>query len=394
MNWPVLVVGLAVVVVTSSNVLFTMVMPRRAVGVNRITHWLNRGVLYALRGLARAVRSYEAKDALLAPAGPVALVLQLLMWAGGLTLGFGIMLTATGHAFADGLLQAITALFTVGTAHAGGRPIPSMDIAAGAMWVVIVALQIAYLPTLYGAFSRREALVTLLESRSGLPAWGPELLIRHQLVGITDTLPDLYEAWEEWAADVAESHTTYPVLLLFRSPEAWYSWVVGLLAVLDAAAIHLAVAPSSASSRARLCLRMGFTLFDRIAASLGWTVDADPDPDGDICLTFEEYSEAIDKLAAVGFPIERNAEESWPDFRGWRVNYESAAYRLADHLTAPPAPWSGPRQDMRGGPVLPRRPPQRHPGEHGRPAHPVVGTRRRFRRARGVRASGSGDAVT
>ncbi len=383
MNWAIFALGVVVAVLTSANVLFTMVLPRRPFGIDRLTLWINRFALHATSFLSRAARTYEAKDAVLAPTGPIALAVQLFTWAGGLVLGFGLLVTATHHSFGDGLLQALTALFTVGAAHAGGRAIPPFDIAAGAIWVVIVALQIAYLPTLYGAFSRREALVTLLESRAGLPAWGPEVLIRHQLVGIVDALPEFYASWEVWAADVGESHTTYPVLLLFRSPEPWYSWVVGLLAVLDAAAIHLAVAPSSASSHARLCLRMGFTLFDRIAASLGWAVDADPDPEGPLVLTFEEYAQAVDRLVAVGFPTERDAEESWPDFRGWRVNYERAAYQLADHLTAPPAPWSGPRHHMRGGPVLPKRPPQRRPGDRPSRPHVVVGpSQRRQRRAR------------
>ena len=68
-------------------------------------------------------------------------------------------------------------------------------------------------------------------------------------------------------------------------------------------------------------------------------------------------------LTQVGFPIERSAAEAWPDFRGWRINYESVAYRLCDRLTAPPAPWSGTRRHLRSGPVAPRRPPQRAPGK-------------------------------
>ena len=242
----------------------------------------------------------------------------------------------------------------------GGAPIAIVYLAA-VTGLVVVALQIAYLPALYGAFSRREGLVSLLESRAGLPAWGPELLARHQLVGISDTLPELYAAWEEWAADVAESHTTYPILLLFRSPEPWYSWLIGLLSVLDGAAMHLALAPSTASSQARLCLRMGFTLVNRVAITLGWPVDPDPDPDGPIELTFEEFERAVHMLESVGFPVERSAEEAWPDFRGWRVNYERLIYRLADRLTAPPSPWSGPRRHLRSGSVQPNRPPQRRP---------------------------------
>jgi hypothetical protein len=201
----------------------------------------------------------------------------------------------------------------------------------------------------------------MLESRAGVPAWGPELLARHQLVGIIDTLPELYSDWEEWAAAVAESHTTYPVLLLFRSPEPWFSWLLALLAVLDGAAMHLALSPATASSNARLCLRMGFTALDRIGSMLGWHLDPDPLPETPIDLSFDDFDRAVGMLKEVGFPIERSAEEAWPDFHGWRVNYETAAYRLADKLVAPPAPWSGPRRHIGRQVVEPRRPPHRRP---------------------------------
>jgi hypothetical protein len=227
---------------------------------------------------------------------------------------------------------------------------------------VVVALQIAYLPALYGAFNKRESLVAMLESRAGVPAWGPEVLARHQIVGIIDALPQFYADWELWAADLAESHTTYPVLLLFRSPEPWFSWLVGLIAVLDGAAMHLALAPSTASSQARLCLRMGLTALNRIGRTLGWKIDPDPNPEGPIDLTYEEFAGAVEMLKETGFPLERTAEEAWPDFRGWRVNYETVAYRLCDRITAPPAPWSGPRRHLRVGVVAPQRPPQRAPG--------------------------------
>jgi len=272
------------------------------------------------------------------------------------------MLERTTHSFSGAFTQAAVALFSVGTSHGGGPSSRWLDIAAGATWAIVVTLQIAYLPSLYDAFNRRETLVAMLESRAGLPAWGPEVLARHQLVGIVDALPDFYSDWEQWAADLAESHTTYPVLLLFRSPEPWYSWVVGLLAVLDGAAMHLALSPDGASSQARLCLRMGFTAFNRIAKTLGWRVDPDPNPEGPISLTFEEFRDAVHMLDEIGFPMELSAEEAWPNFRGWRVNYESNAYRLADRVMAPPAPWSGPRRHLRTGPVAPRRPPQRSPG--------------------------------
>ena len=354
-------IGLIIVVLTSVTVLFTIVLPREPRGFERLSIWVNATVRLLFLGISRVASSYEGKDALLAPMAPVALVGQLVLWASLFIVGYALMLLSTTHDVGAALVQATGALFTVGTIVLRGRPNRALDIATGGTWVVIVALQIAYLPALYQAFNRRESLVAMLESRAGVPAWGPEVLARHQLVGILDTLPAFYSSWEAWAADLAESHTTYPVMLLFRSPDAWFSWLVGLLAVLDGAAMHLALAPATASSQSRLCLRMGFTALNRIAAVLHWEVEADPKPEDPIELTFEEFESAVSMLEHVGFPMERSAEEAWPDFRGWRVNYESVAYRLCNFLVAPPAPWSGHRSHLRSGAVAPRRPPQRTP---------------------------------
>ena len=355
------VVGLFIVLVTVVSVLFILVLPRQPQGLEKLTVVVNKFVHYSFVMVSRLARTYEVKDSILAPTAPVALIAQLAWWAVSLVLGFALMLMNTTHSFVHGLTQAVTALFTVGAIHIGGTPNTTLDIGAGATWVVIVALQIAYLPSLYNSFSRRESLVTMLESRAGSPAWGPELLARHQLVGINDALPQLYADWEQWAAEVTESHTTYPVLLLFRSPEPWLNWIIGLLAVLDAGAMQLALCPTTAPSQTRLCLRMGFTLFNRLAGSLGYPIDDDPDPDAPILLTYEEFASAVEKLVLVGFPIERSAEEAWPHFRGWRINYESSAYRLADAFTSPLAPWSGTRRNLRAGVVEPKRPPHRAP---------------------------------
>ena len=109
---------------------------------------------------------------------------------------------------------------------------------AAASGLIIVALQISYLPTMYSAYNRRETEVTLLRPRAGSPAWGPELLARAQLASGVEQLTPLYASWERWAADVAESHSSYPVLLRFRSPEPHSSWIISQLAVLDAAAVQ------------------------------------------------------------------------------------------------------------------------------------------------------------
>ena len=92
------------------------------------------------------------------------------------------------------------------------------------------------------------------------------------------TMPDLYAQWERWAADIAESHTTYLPLVRFRSPGPLSSWVTGLLAVLDSAALFLALSPGAAPVvPARLCLRGGFLCFNRIARAMGIQVPEEPD---------------------------------------------------------------------------------------------------------------------
>jgi hypothetical protein len=77
---------------------------------------------------------------------------------------------------------------------------------------------------------------------------------------------------------------------------------------------------------------------------MGRPVDWDPDPDADALLDYDDYLSGVERLVAVGFPVERTAEEAWPHFRGWRANYERIAYDLAYITDAVPARWAGPRR--------------------------------------------------
>ena len=236
--------------------------------------------------------------------------------------------------------------------------------AAASTGLVIIALQIAYLPTLYAAFNRRETEVALLNARAGTPSWGPELLARTNYalgsgISTLDTLPELYSRWERWAADVAESHTAYLPLVRFRSPRPLSSWITALLAVLDSAALFLALSPTAAPVvPARLCLRSGFLCFNQIARAMGIEVpdEADEsDPVGRISLSYPDFLHAVGRMREVDFPIERDPAEAWPDFAGWRVNYERAAYAVAAAVDAVPALWSGPRRGG-GTAIAPIRP--------------------------------------
>jgi hypothetical protein len=356
------VAGLLVVVFTFASLVGTFVTPRGKSFGMRTALAVTQGVRLLGVAIARPFRAFSRKDAILAAVGPVSLLAQLATFLTLLMIGYSIALWPYASSYPDGLKIAASDVFSAGIAHVSGAGNPALQVLAAVTGAVAIALQIGYLPAIYQAFNRRESLVTLLESRAGLPAWGPELLMRHQLIASLDGLPPLYREWELWSADLAETHVSYPILLVFRSPQAGYSYVLALLTVLDAAALHLSLMPSSAPHEARFCLRMGFTALRRIAENLGWPVDYDPLPEAEIQLSYEEFAYAVDLLVKVGLPLERTAEEAWPHFRGWRVNYEAVAYRLADRVVAPRAPWSGDRRHVGVELMPPRRPPHREPG--------------------------------
>ncbi len=358
------VLGAAVVLVAWTSVLSVLVVPRRS--RDRVSRLINGGVDRVFLLATRRRASYRTRERLLGVHGPTIILAQLAIWLVLFYCGFALILQSfdrhgTGHAFA----QAGSSLFTLGYAGPAGATLSGLDYFAAATGLVVVALQIGYLPTLYSAFNRREVEVTLLTGRAGTPAWGPEILARTRF-GFTaeddgPMMEQFYLQWERWAADVSESHTNYPVLIRFRSPGDYSSWLVALIAVMDSAALWLALSPSRAPRvEARLALRMGFTTLQAIAGTFGLPVDDDPDPDSALQLSYAEYLTGIERIASTSFRMERSAEQAWPDFRGWRVNYEAVAYALAARLDAVPAPWTGPRRTG-DGPMAPIRPPNRLP---------------------------------
>jgi hypothetical protein len=340
----------------------TFIVPRDTQA--RMAAIVAKVVLTLFRNFARLFRSYERKDNFLAFQAPWFLLTLLGLWLGLLLIGFALMLWAFSPLdIATSFREAGSSLLTLGFATSREPGPTALDLLAAISGLIVIALLIGYLPVLYGAFNRRERLVTLLESRAGAPAWGPEILWRHQRISTTDALPAFYDEWERWAADVAESHSAYPVLLFFRSPDPMQSWLTALLAVMDSAALYLALCPSTAPSQARLFLRMGFTSLRTIADALGIRYDPDPRPDAPITLSHDEYMRGVQRLRDIEFPLERTPEDAWPHFRGWRVNYEQVALAIGDRVVATPGPWAGRRVAL-GDAVIPtKRPVDRTPDE-------------------------------
>lgn len=358
--WVGFAAGLMMVIATLMSVAGTLVVTR---GVNspvsRAVEWfLDLAFLLA----ARRVRSFELRDRILAWQAPLTLLIRLAVWLGLLIVGFALLLLPSlkGH-LGQAFSEAGSSVFTLGYAAPSTGDSTTLEYLAAFTGLVVIGLQVGYLPTLYAAFNKRETEVTLLGSRAGVPAWGPEILVRSRW-GIQDgdiaaILETLFLSWERWAAEVAESHTTYLTLARFRSPRPLSHWLTSLIAVMDAAALHLALAPSREPKlAARLALRMGFVALEQIARAMRQPTPDEPDPDTPIALSYDDFRGAVAMLREVDYPIERSDEEAWPHFRGWRANYDATALLLAKQLDAPPALWTGTRR-WPSTPITPRRPP-------------------------------------
>jgi hypothetical protein len=341
------VTGGLLVLLAVSSVTVTLIVSRPV--KSRLTRWVDWMVDWAYEQVAVRIGDYRRRDQLRATQAAAVLLAQLAAWLIVAYAGFALLLWPfTTRGVVSAFVDAGSSLFTLGFAVPAGTAPAVIVFLAAATGLVILTLQIAYLPALYAAYSRRETEVTVLNERAGVPSWGPELLARTYLSlgpDAIDMLSDLYAQWERWAADVGDTHSAYLPLVRFRSSQRNTSWAIALLAVLDSAALFMALSPTSAPTvSARGCLRVGFRCFVRVAEAMGFPADVDPDPRGPIDLTHEEFLDAVDYLRAVNFPIERHPAEAWKDFVGWRVNYERAAYAVAKAIDAPPAKWSGPRR--------------------------------------------------
>jgi hypothetical protein len=358
------VLGALVVAGTFSSVLRTLVIPRPT--RSGFTRVVQAAVRRPFQWLADRMGSAEAKDRVLTPMAPLSILVTLVSWLASFMIGYALLEAAVSDLAAKpALREAGSSLLTLGFASSIRSSLSAIDFCAAATGPIVMGLQVGYLPTLYSAYQRRESEVTLLQARAGTPPWGPEILARYAQADLLDSLTDLFRNWERWSAEVSETHTSYPVLIHLRSNRPHRSWLVALLAVLDAAALHLALNPSLPQSEVRMALRAGFMCLRDLADVRGIPFDRDPSPDDPISVSYDEFCRGLRRMADQGYVAERGAEQAWPHFRGWRVNYEAVAFALARDIEAVPAPWSGPRRTS--APVIvPLTPVDRRPTTRGR----------------------------
>lgn len=341
--------GLATVIATIISAVRTFVLPR---GDNV---WLTRTVFRNIRRVFefyivwRKAYSYEARDRIMAFYAPITLLLLPVVWLIYILLGFMFMFWAIGvRPWSVAFMESGSSMLTLGSVPLGSLSTSMLIFSEAVIGLGMLALLMAYLPTMYASFSRREAMVTMLEVRAGSPPSAIEMIIRvHSIRGL-EYFNQMWTEWEIWFSELEESHTSLAPVIFFRSPHPGRSWITAAGAVLDGASLVLSCVNIPRDPQAQLCIRSGYIALRAIADLLRIKYNPDPCPDDPISISREEFDDAYDELAAAGVPMLPDRDQCWRDYAGWRVNYDTVLVELAALMMAPYAPWSSDRGKVIG----------------------------------------------
>jgi len=336
-------IGFGIVGMTVVSAIKTFILPRG------IDVWLTRvvfnGVGFFFRLRAKRTKSYEDRDQVMALFAPVTLFIMPIVLLSLILVGYICLFWAIEvRPLADLFKLSGSSLLTLGYASADTVLSKMLEFSEAMIGLIMVALLIAYLPTMYSAFAKRETNVALLETWAGSPPSAVEMIARSHRTGQLEQLDPVWRNWQIWFAELEESHTSLAALAFFRSPHPNRSWVTAAGTILDTAAMMLSVVDVDWTPQAAVCLRTGFLSLREIGTFFNIRFDPAPAPGDPIRISRAEFDEVCRELAARNVPLKDDREKAWRDFSGWRVNYDTVLIALASLTMAPYAPWSSDRQ--------------------------------------------------
>jgi hypothetical protein len=327
--------GLAILIIVLWDGFETMVLPRRVTRKVRLARMFYRTTWSLWSGIGRRMAQNRRRETLLSIFGPLSLFLLFVLWGLSLLLSFGLMFYAAGAGgFWWCLYLSGSSFFTLGSALPATGLQKVITIAEGGIGMGFLALVISYLPVMYQSFSKREAVISLLDARAGSPAAAVELLRRHGHGHGMECLPELLRQWEQWAAELLESHVSYPVLMYFRSQHDNQSWLSALTTILDTCVLVIHGVEGQAVWQAQLTFAMARHAVVDLAQILR-SAPRPPSPDRLPPADWKRLEEALEK---AGVHLGRDPEAG-AKIAELRAMYEPFVNSLADYLLLRFPPW-------------------------------------------------------
>ncbi len=359
------IAGLALVRTVLLSAVRTFVMPRA--GRDAINRAVFENVRRVFNLRAKRSVSFDERDRVMSMYAPICLLVLPGVYLLLLLFGFALCFWAVGvETFDHAIKVSGSSILTLGYESPSGWVQVAVSFLEGGIGLVMTALVISYLPTIYSAFSKREAMVTMLEMRIDTPPWGPRIIMNYYRYVSFETLVAEWRTWEQWFAELDESHSSLAALAYFRSPQPGRSWITAAGAVLDSCVLQIAALDTPRHAEAYLCLTAGIDALSHIAHALDvphTTPAYDPnnslpviDPEFPISITRAEFEAALNDLARVEVPIKPDRELAWRVFHDWRALYDANLLRLAGQIMAPYAPWTSDRSLPSFGSSKPARP--------------------------------------
>ncbi len=340
-----LIAGIVCLVTVLLDAFQTIILPRRAIGRFRLTR-----IFYILTWrpwvvLSTCVRDLRKRETVFSVYGPLSLILLLVMWAAGMIFGYALIYDSMGSPFHDpqqnpmlrtDLYISGTTIFTLGLGDVTPltRHSRELIILEAGMGFGFLAVVMGYFPVLYGAFSKREVSISLLDARAGSPPTAAELLRRHSYEGAQSDLSTLLVEWERWSAELLESHISYPLLCYFRSQHSSQSWIGALTAILDTSALLIAGVRGHEARQAQLT----FAMARHALVDLSQIFSLSPKRNVADRLPPERYEQMYQILCQTGVSMCRD-DQSYDRLKEMRALYEPYAETLSEYLRMPLPPW-------------------------------------------------------
>lgn len=344
-SWLIGIVGVVLIAIGLWDVFETIVLPRRVTRRVRLTRLFYRFTWKPWSAIAHTIqKKHKRREIFLSIFGPLSLLALLMVWALTVVVGFAMIHWALGsrigvmtdRSFYTDLYYSGTTFFTLGLGDitpVGGaaRAITVLEASIG---FGMLALVIGYLPVLYQAFSRREVNISMLDARAGTPPTASELLRRHQEAQSMASLDQWLRDWEMWAADLMESHLSYPVLCFFRSQHDNQSWLAALSTVLDVCSLVMVGIDGLSKWQAQLTFKMA----RHALVDISQVFNTSPLQHDGLRLTDDELGRLRSQLLSQGVILSDDASDP-QTLHDLRAMYEPYTRVLSQYLMMPLPGW-------------------------------------------------------